>query len=61
MAEPQGLGSTGLSSFKEATHLLDDYFQDRDPSCEALAPLTRGQTNVYLCSVMSYSARPREV
>ena len=61
MAEPRGLGSAGLSSFEEATHLLDDYFQERDPSCEATVPLTRGQTNVYLCSVVSDSARPHEL
>lgn len=56
MAEPQGLGSTGLSSFEEATHLLDDYFQERAPSCEATVPLTQGQTNVCLCSAVSDSA-----
>lgn len=58
MAEPWGPVNTGVSSFEEATYLLDDYFQERDPSCEAAEPPIRGQTNVSLCSG-SDSARPR--
>ena len=57
VAEPRGPVNTGVSSFEEATHLLDDYFQERDPSCEAAEPPIRGQTNVCLCSG-SDSAQP---
>ena len=37
MAEPQGPVNTGVSSFEEATHLLDDYFQERDPRVKQLS------------------------